>query len=742
MRLPDSNDIDIGTPRGTAAVTDRGGPTMSGAIGVGLRGAAEHYDRKAKFQEATARARFEAARIEIEGEFDQDRDFETMGDRFDQRMREKLGELGETISSKSARTAFFEQAEVSIASGAERIKGKAFDVEKDLALASLNEDLNRITNTALETGDYDGARIQMEELLGGAVEATYLSAEDAGATDRAFDDVLTARRISSAAPEDRLGLLDEIGGNLSLEARDKITQNAQLELYNQLRLDQYENGSDRELYEQLAADDKITGDHKLSLMQAADQQEAAELSEQNRIYSEQLSKNLMTLELRASDGTLTRADADMALDGGMIDQAGHLKLAKLLATQSQKNSDALTFQQQLLGSGFIDPYSTEDKKNADAYWESIGGTALLVQDPENGEASLRVIAQTGILPSSLASDLTSIAIRGPDEQQVGALTMIAGLSDDYPLAVEQAFRGKSAALLSEAQEYRRRVALGASPEESLEIIKAQREESLNFNEGTFDRRKKRINTILEELDDTNWQKGMHKKWAGFTEDAELETLVLMDDLASDAARNSFVYHGDEERALRDAKDMLGRVFGKTKVGGKTRTVFLPPEQIFDLPPEALEDMVLSDPDLQALMGGDIKPKDFRIVGTSGTLESFERGEPPLYRIEVKRGNQIEMFDDFYFDPETIQAAQRGEYEGKRAEFDERLSRSMEKRADAAEKRYERGQDLQQRSSARSPQMNDRLQQEYGFTPPPSDSELEQSRQQAEYLRKRANANSE
>jgi len=183
--------------------------------------------RKTQFQGVMADSRFRSAAIDLDDDFDRDEDYSTMPDRYEQKARERLGEIAEGIGDTRARAMFLEGQEVTVQAGLSRIRDKAWGVEKDFMRADVDELLLAEEGNVIG-GDADAVERAMLIIDGGA-GADYLTAEEAQTAKATFKTNSAVKWLESIDPTKRLAALKEpLADNLPPDVRAKMTREAEV----------------------------------------------------------------------------------------------------------------------------------------------------------------------------------------------------------------------------------------------------------------------------------------------------------------------------------------------------------------------------------------------------------------------------------------------------------------------------------------------------------------------------------
>ena len=373
MRLPDSRNIQRVVPTaGGRIVTDDSTIQIGSAVrGVGAA-MADESERRANFQISKARTAFLKAQADQDKQFEEDRDYEDMDTRYEEGLRKSLGEIGKGIKNERARTLFTEQMEGQVLNGVERTRGRARGIERDVERANVSENLNILNETALNAADPSAAIAEVGNLLEGAVEAGYYTAQEAASIDRGWRDRQAATRISMMEPQAALDALEAPWAeNLPTELRFDLTTKAEA-----------------------------------TLAQMAEEREA----ERKRQTKEWQEDNYAHFQVGVHDGVVDRERIDLAYERGEIDSG---QRSNLIRQRSDKDSSDASMDRvtELLTLGLpLDPYDADTRKGMNTIFEMRGGKALFREDFDGAVGLVSEFARAGVIPSDAKSVLSGIII--------------------------------------------------------------------------------------------------------------------------------------------------------------------------------------------------------------------------------------------------------------------------------------------------------------------------------------------
>ena len=146
--------------------------------------ASDAKQRKDGLNLQKAKTHWAKRKLEADNAFDQDQDFETYLERYDQLLSKAETEASEMISNDRMKELFREDVSLSRVGGIEQMKDHAFSKEKDFGLADLQQlltDNRELALNATTDADRQSAFDTMNDALGVSVLNGYLDADTAQA---------------------------------------------------------------------------------------------------------------------------------------------------------------------------------------------------------------------------------------------------------------------------------------------------------------------------------------------------------------------------------------------------------------------------------------------------------------------------------------------------------------------------------------------------------------------------------
>lgn len=233
-RIPDATQIqrrDIGS--GGAVTSLRPSPVGEAVAGVGdiiRQEALQRHEQKTRYRAAQAESEFLIGKTKLEGTLEEDQDYETMPERYQQAMDELLGQTAEQISDPALRQEFLAKQQLRIAQGTEKIKNLALNKETDAERANIEQRLADLREVVIKGGGQEameGASGIIEE----AVELGYYGREEAGEVMREWKASAAQGWVESLPPEQAVDALEsDLADNLPTDTRNILLRQKREEL--------------------------------------------------------------------------------------------------------------------------------------------------------------------------------------------------------------------------------------------------------------------------------------------------------------------------------------------------------------------------------------------------------------------------------------------------------------------------------------------------------------------------------
>lgn len=229
-RIPDLDSLGARpVPQSRTALTRN--PT-AGLVGDALSGVGDklarigeqQFDKEDRLAYASAKAMVANADIAARTELANDPDFDTANERYTARMKEVRGQASGLIQSRFDRQAFELDSETDIARGSAQVSAMVQDKRTDKGRADLVTAMDGLSKSALDAPD-DASRQNIfstvTEMISGAKENGYVTAEEAGRMARDFAANDAGNRIERALADDEVDKAARILG----DAKDALPTN-------------------------------------------------------------------------------------------------------------------------------------------------------------------------------------------------------------------------------------------------------------------------------------------------------------------------------------------------------------------------------------------------------------------------------------------------------------------------------------------------------------------------------------
>lgn len=182
------------------------------SVGRELTGAITRVtDKRDQYELADAKTKFSILSHQQNNAYDQDDEYETIPQRWDENMSKGVDEIAAKISNPEARNFFMMEARERVEASRPRISQVAFSKERDVKRADMNTTLNGLREIVLGK-DEEAARIAIEDaknLYSAAAERGYVDHEEGVKTIQAWKQDAAVGRIRMLAPEDRAKVLKD-----------------------------------------------------------------------------------------------------------------------------------------------------------------------------------------------------------------------------------------------------------------------------------------------------------------------------------------------------------------------------------------------------------------------------------------------------------------------------------------------------------------------------------------------------
>jgi hypothetical protein len=244
-RLPTAKDLGVRSFQDrstvvTPRVDTSGQNKLASAISNISQGMNERLDASSLHK---AKIHFQKAKLEADAAFDQDPDFETYQQRYDEKMKTAMSDAADLVRNPKDRDIFSRDMSLYRAQGNQMMIAKAFGKEAEKGLADLDETLTIGRENYLRSSNQDDKQFAIDtvnEAINAAEESTHIDADKAQAMRQALALDLAIASVEAAPPEKQIELLKSRSGVMEympLDVRAKMLKNAETQFSAQTALD-------------------------------------------------------------------------------------------------------------------------------------------------------------------------------------------------------------------------------------------------------------------------------------------------------------------------------------------------------------------------------------------------------------------------------------------------------------------------------------------------------------------------
>lgn len=190
-----------------------------GSVGRELGGAIDRtIDKKNRYELADAKSKFGILMHKQNSAYEQDNEYDTIEQRWDQSVNEGVDEIAAGISDPELRNLFMMEARERTEASRPRINQLAFGKERDVKRNEMNVHLNGLREIVMGD-DPDAARqaiVDAQDLYSAAAERGYVDYEESQKTIELWKQDAAVGRLRKIAPEDLVHALKDplITGNI------------------------------------------------------------------------------------------------------------------------------------------------------------------------------------------------------------------------------------------------------------------------------------------------------------------------------------------------------------------------------------------------------------------------------------------------------------------------------------------------------------------------------------------------
>lgn len=437
------------------------------------------------------------------------------------------------------------------------------------------------------------------------------------------------------------------------------------------------------------------GEYNALLVQSANAAARKE-AERKAKASEWRDQNYAIMQVGINDGTMSRADADLALEKGMVTYSQWSSLARMGTEKTAAARSMGEFLNNVTLGVPVDPNSADMKRGANEYFKQTGAADLLKsmnpQDFQRGmQATTTMAVDAGIVPEAAVTTLRGLKASGTPQQQMFAIRAIGELYNMQPNATDAAFNSGEVA---EAISYQFKLNAGVDAPTAYAAILKERE-ARNEPAGATSLTKARVaeaRKLAGEFDtkaalktpDRGGFLGMFKQ-NEISGGALAEQQILID--YQQSFQTYYVQHGDAELAKKQADAVVQRTVGVSRANGG-KVMLHPPERYYpDTGKDWMRDTLVTA--VSETLGSEIRARDIELVSDAQTARDVRDGSMPTYAVKVKTGDAEQIMPmRWSFDAEAAdqQAKERAAAarKAKAGSARETAAREAETTADALE----------------------------------------------------------
>ena len=207
-QIPRGQDIGRRTPDLQKQVVVEDTRYAGGVAAALSKGLGAELDRRTKLEVAKAEASFLTQKAHYDNAYDDDEDYGTIPDRYNEDIRKSLEESTAGITDPRVREQFTLSVSPRVAEGEERIRDLARTKEVDYETAAMNEGLRGIRESGV-LGSAIDATNAARDYINAAVENDIISATDGDQTFTAWQQDMLVGKLEMMDPSDRLDAIEE-----------------------------------------------------------------------------------------------------------------------------------------------------------------------------------------------------------------------------------------------------------------------------------------------------------------------------------------------------------------------------------------------------------------------------------------------------------------------------------------------------------------------------------------------------
>lgn len=306
--------------------------------------------------------------------------------------------------------------------------------------------------------------------------------------------------------------------------------------------------------------------------------------------------------------------------------------------------------------GDFNPFNTDDKKNVDRIFNSLGGDVKALEIVTN---------RTGMVPEAAVANLRGSMVSADPQKVEQALQVSANLvGGKFPDVFTNVKGGEditTAANTFRHYVYDRGMTAQAATAKIIEERTPEYEQRVKARIKSED-----VNDIVKkQLKDSDIRHAFDDSWIPFNDpkltfSPETRTRAMGD--YEESFRENFAKNGDVALSKQLALDEMKKTWGTTTVSGAKTVMKYPPERSpvyagIENPSEQIAMQAISA--IKDLNGVDVDRSKIMINEIKNTAERFMRGQPPVYSLSYfdKNGHAQTIPKQFYADPVAMRSSQ-------------------------------------------------------------------------------------
>lgn len=422
-RIPNATQLGRALPQSRENINvDAGEGSRAIAAALGDVGKAVHKKQLRDRQNALDDAELSMA-IALEKEsraYDQDPEWQTIGDRSDASMNQALGTVAAGIKNAEDRERFVAKQKLAIERTRSRVLDVAWNKERDFSRGHIDGQLDDARNTAL-TGDMGEVSALVKRRLDSAVDKGYYGAEEADTLYRKWQDSAAIGKLEMMEAEQRVEALKQPwADNLPADTRVRLQRAAEDELL---------EGKSQGNVDQIMGTDGMTysdGMAVISKLPDADERKATE-DRFRRMWADKEAAE------QDADNELYDKHSLAIMDGGNVDEIPRNEWESMPTSMrvNLKNLESSSRKPRTVSDPAALSEAIRLSANGDyrrlKHWVSTNGSLLSNGDREQ----YLTAAEKGMAPAGVTDQQAINAITEDKKQRQGLLPAISAWRNQY-----------------------------------------------------------------------------------------------------------------------------------------------------------------------------------------------------------------------------------------------------------------------------------------------------------------------